>query len=369
MLTGQNGILNRAQEAKEKTSEAQEDENKKIQNYVEMINRYAENLPIEEGTTPYIPNSTFSYKEGDLSTGLVIEDSDNNEYVWVEVPTTIYENTVYNSNGTKKPSNSEDYANIEACLKAYTSDYSDSSYSDTNSNFTKQYQAMLKSVYTNGGFWIGRYEAGIDEKTPRIGHIDITSNDKIVIKSNMIPYNYVTMSEAQILATRMNYDGITSSLIFGIQWDLILKYIENKNITAKENLTSDSTTIGNYYNSEFILSRGKFAQHYNLENWYNFNSDKKNDLVNECEKKAQESDSNAILLTTGATESTKLQNIYDIAGNVWEWTLEFYNNDLPCVLRGGSYASEGKGSLIKGHSNADISGAYDNIGFRIGLWK
>ena len=275
MLTGQNGILNRAQEAKDKTSEAQEDENKKIQNYVEMINRYAENLPIGEGTTPYIPNSTFSYKEGDLSTGLVIEDSDNNEYVWVEVPTTIYENTVYNSNGTKKPSNSEDYANIEACLKAYTSDYSDSSYSDTNSNFTKQYQAMLKSVYTNGGFWIGRYEAGIDEKTPRIGHIDITSNDKIVIKSNMIPYNYVTMSEAQILATRMNYDGITSSLIFGIQWDLILKYIENKNITAKANLTSDSTTIGNYYNSEFILSRGKFAQHYNLENWYNFNSDKK----------------------------------------------------------------------------------------------
>ena len=52
MLTGQNGILNRAVEAKEKTELAQEDENEKLQGYEEIINKYRD-LPKEEGTTPY----------------------------------------------------------------------------------------------------------------------------------------------------------------------------------------------------------------------------------------------------------------------------------------------------------------------------
>ena len=145
MLTGQNGILNRAAEAKEKTRVAQEDEEKTLQGYEDTIKQYAPSsnggstgggseggnptggsLPTGTGTTPYLPNSTFSKKEGDLATGLVIQDANQNEYVWVEVPTTIYDNTTYNNNGAKKPSNSEDYTNIEACLKAYTANYANS---------------------------------------------------------------------------------------------------------------------------------------------------------------------------------------------------------------------------------------------------
>ena len=235
MLTGQNGILNRAAEAKEKTEVAQKEEEKTLQGYEDMMAQYTGNLPSREETKPYFPNSTFSYKEGDLSTGLVIKDSSDNEYVWVEVPKTIYENTEYNSNGTKKPSNSENYANLEACLKAYTADYSISGYNDTNPKFTEQYQAMLKSVYTNGGFWIGRYEAGLEEgKNPRTLYTEISASDKAVVKQNKIPYNYVKRDEAQELATRMNYNGCTSSLIFGIQWDLTLKYIEEKTVELAE---------------------------------------------------------------------------------------------------------------------------------------
>ena len=89
MLTGQNGILNRAKDAKEKTELAQKEENEKMQGYEDIINRYND-LPAKEETKPYYPNSTFGYKEGDLNSGLVIKDSDGNEYVWVEVPTTIY---------------------------------------------------------------------------------------------------------------------------------------------------------------------------------------------------------------------------------------------------------------------------------------
>ncbi len=370
MLTGQNGILNRASEAKEKTRVAQEDENEKLQGYEKIINQYAENLPIGEDTTPYLPNSTFSKKEGDLATGLVIKDNNDNEYVWVEVPTTIYDNTTYNNNGAKKPSNSEDYTNIEACLKFYTKDYSDSNYSDTNSKFTEQYQAMLKSVYTNGGFWIGRYEAGLEEgKDPRTSYVAISASDKAVIKPNMYPYNYVTRDEAQTLAQKMDYGDCKGSLIFGIQWDLVLKYIETKNPAQKSNLLTNSTSIGNYYNSKFTLNRGKFAQYNALSKWYNFNSDEKSNLVEKSQKKEQSSYENGILLTTGATEATNLQNIYDIAGNVWEWTLEFYTTSRPCVVRGGSYTSNGSGNPAKYRSVNDTNYYNADVGFRVGLWK
>ena len=383
MLTGQNGILNRAAEAKEKTGVAQEDENEKLQGYEDIMAQYTGSLPSREETKPYFPNSTFSYKEGDLSTGLVIKDSNDNEYVWVEVPTTIYDNTTYNNNGAKKPSNSEDYTNIEACLKSYTKDYSGSNYSDTNSEFTEQYQAMLKSVYTNGGFWIGRYEAGLEEgKDPRTSYVAISASDKAVIKPNMYPYNYVTRDEAQELATRMNYNGCTSSLIFGIQWDLALKYIEEKTVETveeankdkvrtdiKRKLTSKSTTIGNYYNSEFTLNRGKFATYNDLSDWKSYNSEEKPTLVTGSQKQAQSSNSNAILLTTGATEATNLQNIYDIAGNVWEWTREIYATSNPCVVRGGCYYYDGSNNPAKDRSNDSTSSSNSVVGFRLGLWK
>ena len=390
MLTGQNGILNRAAEAKEKTGVAQEDESQKLQGYEDTINQYAPSsnggstgggseggnpaggsLPTETGTTPYLPNSTFSKKEGDLATGLVIKDNNDNEYVWVEVPTTIYDNTTYNNNGAKKPSNSEDYTNIEACLKSYTKDYSNSNYSDTNSKFTEQYQAMLKSVYTNGGFWIGRYEAGLEEgKDPRTSYVEISASDKAVIKSNMYPYNYVTRDEAQTLAQKMDYGDCKGSLIFGIQWDLVLKYIETKNPAQKSNLLTNSTSIGNYYNSEFTLNRGKFAKYNELSSdWKSYNSEEKPTLVTGSKKKGQSSNSNAILLTTGATEATNLQNIYDIAGNVWEWTLEFYPTSTPCVTRGGSYDDDGSDGPAKERYCVSTGSYRSYFGFRVGLWK
>ena len=404
MLTGQNGILNRAAEAKEKTGVAQEDESQKLKGYEDTINQYAPSsnggntgggseggsLPTGTGTTPYLPNSTFSKKEGDLATGLVIKDNNDNEYVWVEVPTTIYDNTTYNNNGAKKPSNSEDYTNIEACLKSYTDDYENSSsYSDTK--FTEQYQAMLKSVYTNGGFWIGRYEAGyeIDEsKGEKIRDYgtDYTTEypitQKVVIKKDAYPYNWVRRDQAQTLAGSMDYDGVTSSLIFGIQWDLVLKYIEEKTVAKVEEsnkstvradiqnkLASNSTSIGNYYNSSFELKRGKFAKFTELSDWKAYNSEEKPTLVTGSKKKEQSSFENAIILTTGATEATNLQNIYDIAGNVSEWTLEFCYTESPCVYRGGNFGVTGsqRPALDRGHDITSYS--FINLGFRLGLWK
>ena len=384
MLTGQNGILNRAAEAKEKTVVAQKDEEKTLQGYEDIMAQYTGSLPLREETKPYFPNSTFSYKEGDLSTGLVIKDSNDNEYVWVEVPKTIYLDSKYNAKGI--PGSADDWEKIRDCLKAYTEEYSDSSYKDTNTNgttYSEDYKNMLKSVYTNGGFWIGRYEAGLEEgKNPRTLYTEISASDKAVVKQNKIPYNYVKRDEAQELATRMNYNGCTSSLIFGIQWDLTLKYIEEKTVELaeeankdtvradiKDKLTSNSKKIGNYYNSEFTLNRGKFAKYNELSDWKAYNSEEKPTLVTGSKKKEQSSYVNGILLTTGATEATNLQNIYDIAGNVLEWTLEFHNTSIPCVNRGGDYSSHGSVNPANYRYDLTTSEYLGHLGFRVGLWK
>ncbi len=403
MLTGQNGILNRAAEAKDKTGVAQEDESQKLKGYEDTINQYAPSsnggstgggseggnptggsLPTGTGTTPYLPNSTFSKKEGDLSTGLVIKDSNDNEYVWVEVPTTIYDNTTYNNNGANKPQNADEWEKIRDCLKAYTVDYSDSDFKDTNTDgttYSDDYKNMLKSVYTNGGFWIGRYEAGyeIDKskgETVRYYGTDYNTEhpitQKVVIKKNAYPYNWVRRDQAQTLAEGMNYTGATSSLIYGVQWDLTLKYIEEKTVEAveeankdkvrtdiKRDLISYSTKIGNYIDNLWNIT--------NVNAKYSTNG---GNTFNVCQY--QKTASAEVLLTTGADTSFSLMNIYDIAGNVWEWTREFflYNTSEACVCTGGSCYSPGSLIPAKYRYRSFVTSSSDpSVGFRLGLWK
>ena len=423
MLTGQNGILNRAAEAKEKTGTTQTEETVKLSvtdaltqglgsltdaNLKTALNnnigagKYeisgdatsgwtvtvkgkeykidstgkidgtttgggeTGTLPTGEGTTPYLPNGTFSKKEGDLATGLVIKDSNDNEYVWVEVPKTIYTDTKYNTTGTTIKEN--EWEKIRDCLKEYTKDYSSSSYKDTNTDgttYSDDYKNMLKSVYTNWGFWIGRYEAGyeIDEskgETVRYYGTDYGTEhpitQKVVIKKNAYPYNWVRRDQAQTLAEGINYTGVTSSLIYGVQWDLVLKFIEIKGATTKENLTSNSKAIGNCKDNLWNITNVNVK--YSTNNGNTFN-------VCPYPKTA----SAEVLLTTGADTSFSLMNIYDIAGNVWEWTREFCNTSTPCILRGGSYGSNGSDRPAKYRSNSDTSHSNNYIGFRFGLWK
>ena len=354
MLTGQNGILNRAAEAKEKTGIANEVEQRKLAQSEALTNM--EETTYKGVTLPKGFAPTRIEGEDSIDEGLVITDGYGNEYVWIEVPKSIYKNSEYNTKGEQN--SADDLEKIRDCLKAYTDGYSESGYSDTNPVFELQYQNMLKSVYTNGGFWIGRYEAGLEGETSRKSHVDIMPSDKAVVKQNMIPYNYVTRNESQELAKGMKYEGCTSSLIFGVQWDLMLKFIEtkkkatDKEITTK--LTSDSTKIGNYMDSLWNVTN-KNAK-YSKDTGKSFNP---------CpyEKKSK----GLVLLTTGADENFSLMNIYDIAGNVTEWTLEYDESKGYCVQRGGCFFFGGTTSAKHRMKGSSSGGGYGN-GFRIGLW-
>ena len=389
MLTGQNGILNRATEAKEKTETASKDEKRKLAQAEALMNTDEttyKGITLPEGFVP-----TKIEGEDSIDDGLVITDGYGNEYVWVEVPKTT---EVYSTAGLSVTDFSdEEYGKIESDLHSYTGiyrkepNYKDKWYdasgdlnetnkldwyqSEKDYNIAKQ--KMLKSVYQNGGFWVGRYEVGIDsdkEKIRYYGEDYYTKHEatqKPVIKANCYPYNWVRRSQAQVLARSMSTNDYSCSLMYGVQWDLMLKYIEEKSVKKetgnKDNvrseiqlkLCSDSTTIGNYNNSQFIITniKVKDASVYGLK----------------LEKYPYEKNSsNTILLTTGASDNFSYCNIYDIAGNVWEWTLENFDGEkMHCTYNGGDYNVSGKKAPAncRNENNSNFS---SNIGFRVFLY-
>ena len=416
LVLGNNGIIAKAKEAQRKSAEASQNDligmNELAQQLEEQINGSAGSgsgnggaggsgagtkVPAEATaeTAPYFPDNTFTKKEGTIDTGLVIQDASGNEYVWVVVPKSLYNNTAYNSNNAKKPSSSTDYANIEYCLQQYTAtyrkgtSYSDVYYADTANEgwfedetaYNNLKNSMLKSVYENGGFYVGRYEAGIGTNRTSIeakvdGKYPVPTTVPVT-KADAYPYTYVTRTQAQNLATSVNSGSRTSSLMFGVQWDLVLAFMskDTAKVTDTSILTSNSTTIGNYRNSTFDLNRGKYVQNGKLGNpWKNFDSALdsivvSNETTGKMKKTEQSSSSNSILLTTGGTEQNKVMNLYDIAGNVWEWTLEKTSRgSLPCALRGGSYINDGSSYTAAYRPSDNTTNANDTIGFRVTLW-
>ena len=407
-LFGDSGIIDRAKEAQSETNQATERDKKEIKelsNWLDSkINKTTEgnkNVPVTPtaDTAPFYPDETFTKEEEtDLDNGLVIKDASRNEYVWIEVPKSLYANSSYNTEtttGDKKPSSSTDYDKIEYCLHKYTdyyrngTSYTDTYYSDettglTSAQYTELKQKMLKSLYENGGFWIGRYEAGIEtNRTSSSTAITVDPISKQGTAENPVyPYTFITCSQAQTLASQLSTGkNYTSSLMFGVQWDLVLKHIEVKEVakgtalaTIQSALRSDSKDWGNYYNASFEINRGKYAKYLTLTTWYNYNTALANCVTyanGTSTKVSASSSNNSILLTTGASDACRKMNIYDLAGNVSEWTLEYTADSYnPCAIRSGSYFDTNGSLYSASYRNSDITTSSScPIGFRVALFK
>ena len=321
-------------------------------------------------TKPYLPDGFTNVEGTTLANGLTIQDSKGNQYVWVEVPMT---NKVYTTAGLNITEfTTDEYTKIETDLHTYTNDYRESGWEDiyysdkttglTSEQYTALKQKMLKSVYQNGGFYVGKYETGIENAPKTSGSSSTAPTETPVIKQNAYPYNNVTCSQAQALASGMvKSENYTSSLMFGVQWDLVLKYLETKG-TAQADLKTNSTNWGNYSNNLWNITNAnsKYAildtDTYELGNWTSGAYGKKDS-------------ENAILLSTGASDTFSKQGIYDLAGNVWEWTLEYTSDySYPCAYRGGGYSNYGGYDPAVGRY---INGTTDylvNFGFRGALY-
>ena len=314
-------------------------------------------------TRPYLPTGFTQVKGTTLKNGLTIQDSTGNQYVWVEVPKA---ERVYKTAGLEiKDFTDEEYTAIENDLHTYTTDYRESGwedkyYSDATTGLTSDQYAnlkktMLKSVYQNGGFYVGKYETGIENAPKTDGDENTAPTEIPVIKQNVYPYNYVTCSQAQTLASKMESGNHTSSLMFGVQWDLVLKYLETKG-TSQMDLKTDSISWGNYINNAWYITNANSKYAPEGSRWTSGAYGAK-------------ASNERILLSTGASDDFCKQGIYDLAGNVYEWTLEKTSeSDYPCTNRGGFFSTYSTiaPAAYRG-SSFTISCIY-YIGFRLSLF-
>ena len=324
-----------------------------------------------------LPSNIKEIVENDANKGIVIKDNNDNEWVWVEVPkTTAFSELNIDTTSTLTAQN---YADIANKMITYAGVYRNGSANQnctwtdewydgcglTQQEYINAYQSMLKYVYNYGGFWIGRYEAGIDGSITDLSKARTSSSSRIVIgtspkaisQKDAIPYNYITCSEAQKLANEMTPDSnYRTSLLFGIQWDLTCKFLEVKSDLNVEDINSASGVWGNYANkARRITSDGaKQTKDTNIA-WKTIMTSKP---------------ALTLLLSTGASDENKMINIDDFAGNEWECTLEKSDSHGEYfTIRGGGYFNPDNDNPASYRHNVDSIKNDSDISFRPTLYK
>ena len=173
------------------------------------------------------------------------------------------------------------------------------------------FKKMIYSVEKYGGFYIGRYETGNLSKEQVVvqkGNTDIASQTW-----------YAMYEKSKTLSD--NNNNIETGMIWGNQWDRTLMWLIECNAKdettgkSKEEVISDSGSWGNYRDATF-------------------------QYTNSSGSTATKNQNYSVRIPTGSTEYTKANNIYDLAGNVYDWTMEAYYTHGR-VSRGSNYILEG----------------------------
>ena len=167
------------------------------------------------------------------------------------------------------------------------------------------FKKMIYSVEKYGGFYIGRYETG-----------DLSKEQVVVQKGNTDIYRqawYAMYEKCKDL--RGDNLNIKTGMIWGNQWDRTMQWLIESGAKTKEEIISDSTSWGNYSNATF-------------------------QYINSSGVTATKNENSSTRIPTGSSDYTKANNIYDLAGNVPEWTMEAYST-YSRVERGGYYGNYG----------------------------
>ena len=425
------GIIAKAKEAAEKTELSVLEEKNKLNELVNLMDDMLKNEDVEKDVV--IPDG-FYYVGGTIDTGIIISDNEEdsnkgdsyeissslkgNQFVWIPV---------------------SDYKTIDF-------DNEELSYTEEIDEATiKENEEIQKSIEKYGGYYIGRYETGIEDNKLVVQQgkeTDIANFEEAVEKSR-------GMYE--------NNTSVVSTLVHGKQWDSAVNFISknfnikdssqygnyanyNGNITVKiedgendggflfvpskitfpaheseqkmevylgtgagietaiiDSLTYEITDNDNMISNkeEIINSRGwegKYIESNEEDNTWiiadepvikvNPNNTKENRNANikittiivatEGRKRAlSASDEATIQITqkpnliqaTGNNKNWQTNNIYDMAGNNYEWTIEKSNEQY--VTRGGQYYNSGTSDYIAKRNLVDKEELY---GYRVALY-
>ena len=358
-------IISQANDAVKKTEAQQVEEMKALMLADGMLGKNPESQII--GSTTLTWNNTekkveskvegvlipegFSYVEGTKDTGLVIEDKEENQFVWVPVEYTATgtkdENgldtgftAVFKRGSAEETSTGSGIYKMIGTLDSINLNCAEP-YASAADWEKAEYNAMMASVQKYKGFYIARFEAGDGDATSK--RTAKTEAHKVVSKKGAYVYSYVPWGDSlteigttgAVYLSQNMYKGSTSvvsTLCYGVQWDAVMNFVSDANHNIR-----DSRPWGNHSDSTGAAAT---------------NSDG--------------------LQTCGKNEAWKAKNIYDLAGNAGEWTMELlsseansYNNR---VHRGGFYMLFGAEGSACARFSSPFDYASNEVGFRVTLY-
>ena len=206
----------------------------------------------------------------------------------------------------------------------------------------ENYYKAIKSIEKYGGFYIGRYETGGLSETAVVRKMETDINNQ----------TWYTMYE-KTKEISVSNESVKTSMIWGSLWDETIQWLIDSKATTSNGIEityelvgDDSTLWGNYYNSTFnYIPEG----------------------ATEPNPTAKHEKHDYFSIPTGSSEYTKVNNIYDMAGNVYDWTLEA-NSVNNRDLRGGHYSGDGS-NVPAAYRNYDYpTDSYDYYGARALLY-
>ena len=323
-LTNQ-GLFKNAKIAQNATEKAEKEQGQRLNEYEDEINKYLNNanedekiglitdninkelsktdntkLKDEKGNRIVVP-AGFKIINGatTVDKGIVIEDvtetaTKGSQFVWIPV------GTITKSDGTTATITlgRYDFDSTTGKESAYSGTYVEEDANDTSTlkkygnTIAKNITKFKNSVATNGGYYIGRYEA----RTATARNAAGNALTQITEKGTENVYNWVTQLQAAQLSQNMyTSDKFTSDLINSYAWDTATVFIQNCGTNSK----------------------------YSIQNSLN--------------KALAQTGTNSL---TDASKIDVQCNIYDMASNIIEYTTEtstFNASQFPCTSRGGYY--------------------------------
>ena len=332
----------------------------------------------------------FYYVGGKISTGVVISDNkaDQNKYKnETEIPSGI--EAVLNEDGSVKEIKRTLEGNQFVWVPCKETEYVKINWGQGNvagkSNScwdTTTYKAETIQVKKYGGFYVARFEAGLasdieatKDRQQQTGSNQIYNKaGRPQSKAGLVPWNYIDWNKSRENAESMyNTSYVRSGLITGTQWDVMINWMTDKNSSE---LTS-SGTFANYANVTPTITLGRTSYAF-VSGSYWYQDPFVDKFISDSPKPKGTINTNkngkAYLWTTGASIEARKKNLYDVAGNLWEWTEEtsFYggnSNTQYRVLRGGGFGSDATGlSICYRNGNYNVNSTDLSTGFRTVLY-